>query len=259
MIVATGFAVGVGAYVVTPKRFVARAILNIEADYFQVPLVGDLVTSSHDTSEDRSQRETIIRTALSDDFLDQLGTKFNLFRYPPNSRYHALEREYLLKGIDYFNVGASSYQITMNARTGEGAYQLVDAVVNQIISTLISERQQKLLRARSAILANLDTLKTEMSVAQAPGHGEESGESLEAAEAKLSSLEQRFTSSHPSVVRQRAVVEQLRAESRRKADGNKTYSRDTISASRHTLEDLYDDLLRKYNYLNVVIDMGKIP
>ncbi len=252
-----GTAVGIGLTSVVPKRFASKAVLNIQAAYFQIPLVGDLVSNPSDSLEYKAQRESLLRFALSDGFLEDVGTKFGLFRTDKEDRRHPAERESLLQGIEYFSLGGNSYQISAVGPSAEIAYELTRAVLNQMIATLAAERLGKLTRARTAILSNLETLKTEIAHAgpSQPASVDEASESLEEAQARLHSLEQRFTPQHPSVVEQRHKVELLRS---RVSRGSKSGVSDTpLSASRRTIQDLHDDLAKKFNYLNIVIDMEK--
>jgi hypothetical protein len=263
VMICTALAIGL-AYVV-PKKFVAKTVLNIQSSYFRVPLVGDLVSASNDSTEFKAQRDTLMRYSLNNDFLDQLGDKFHLFQYDHNDRMHVLERDNLLARIEYFGLGEGNYQISLHAETAEDAFAMTQAVLDQIISTLISQRMAKLTQTRTAIEANLESLKHDIAASPPTPTGEarlsDDTESLDSAEAKLSSLEQRFTPQHPLVIEQRRVVERLRGQRHRtkvrsEQDKDQPVS-GGLSGSHRALEDLYDDVLRKFNYLNIVIDMEK--
>jgi len=259
VVLSTGMAIGL-AYSV-PKRYKSKALLSIQAAYFQIPLVGDLVAGANDAQEYKAQREALLRYALNNDFLDKLGEKYQAFKYPLTDPLHTAEREALFKRIDYFSPGANSYQIGVTARTPQAAYEMTQATLDQMISTLVAERQNKLIRTRQAIHANLVSLKEDMQ-AEATGTGtfSDPNETLEVAQAKLARLEQRFTPSHPSVIQQQARVAQLKAQQANPNDraNQPKMGGGSLSGSRRTLQDLYDDLLKKYNYLNIVIDMEKV-
>ena len=256
------FVLAVGVAYLIPRKYTCKAVLNIQATYFQIPLVGDVISNS-DSTEYKAQREFLLRRALSNDFLDQLGKKYVLFKYPIDNKYHPMERDALLKRIEYYAEGSNNYQISVSARTGEDAFNITKAVVDQMIATLISERLAKLTRTRSAINANLNSLKQDMAATPVEkidsGHAStDIPESLLDEESRLNSLELRFTSDHPLVIKQRRKVERLRAETRRVKNKPPENERvGGLSASHRTLEEIYDDLLRKFNYLNIVIDMEK--
>ena len=271
LICTLGVGAGIGGYYLVPKKFKSRAVINIQAAYFQIPLVGDLVGGGSDSVENKAQREALLRQALNNDFLDELGEKYKMFRYSTKDRRHMGERESLFNRIEYFGIGSNSYQISVSARYAELAYKLTEEVINQMIATLISERLNKLNRARVAIQSNIDALKVELAKGaispQKPDHS--ALESLEVEQAKLTELEQKYTSQHPNVVQQRSRVDRLRSKHKTRDFLKNSHidvgklppiDRDnSIAASQRALQDLHDDLFRRYNYLNIVSDMEKSP
>ncbi|MBL7716933.1 MAG: hypothetical protein JNL01_15825 [Bdellovibrionales bacterium] len=263
--VVVGTLAGFGSTYLFEKRYQSRAVLNIPAAYFQVPLVGDLVPAAHDPNEYRSQREALLRVALSNEFLEELGEKFGYFLYPKGDPYRTVEREYLLKRIEYVGIGSNNYMISVGARTAENSYNLTKMVLERMISTLVEERLARLTRARTAIQNNLNQLKMEMSRSglSKAANSNDAPESLEVEEARLMSLQNQYTEQHPNVVRQKQKVERLRAEKasadrkERASAKTKVPGENSISGSHRALLDMHDELLKKLNLLNIVIDMEK--
>src|SRR5580704_11398354 len=58
-----------------PKKYKAHFVLTIYSKYFQSPLIGDFVPGLSESSEMKSQRESLIRQVLTPEYLDALGTK----------------------------------------------------------------------------------------------------------------------------------------------------------------------------------------
>lgn len=263
--IVVGTAAGIGATYLFEKRYQSRAVLNIPAAYFQVPLVGDLIPNSHDPTEYRAQREALLRVALSTAFLEEMGEKFGYFLYPKGDPYRNVEREYLLKRIEYVGIGSNNYMISVGARTAENSYNLTKMVLEQMIKTLVEERLNRLVRARTAIQGNLSQLKMEMSRSglSSAANNNSAPESLEVEEARLMALQSQYTEQHPNVVKQKQKVERLRGEKARRDQKEKASVKDkqpgenSISGSHRALLDMHDELLKKLNFLNIVIDMEK--
>jgi hypothetical protein len=262
VVVCTSLAI-TAAFIV-PPRYKSTATLNIPAAYFQIPLVGDLIASVHEASELRAQRESLLRLALSDDFVDSLAEKNGAYSPGKADRLRAIEREHFRKSLLYFAVGATTYQISANGKSPEQAREITSAVLEKMISTLISERLSKLTRTRIAIESNLQSLR----VALAAG-GEQPNsltvnmlrDELARARADLTMLENRFTPQHPTVLEQRRKVESLGERLSHLSEGGKRRPEGDDSAmatgSKRALQEMYDELVRKFNYLNVVLDMEK--
>lgn len=261
VIVAACVSLAVVAAFVVPKKFKTTAVLNIHASYFQIPLVSEMFSGTSDPSELRSQRESLLRMSLSDEFIDSLAEKHGVYESKPGDRLRVAEREAFLKSIQYFSTGSTSYSISANGRSAEQALEITRAVLDRMTSTLISERLGKLTRTRDAIQANLNDLRITLS----SGGGADAAtlglmhEELGKAEGDLAALESRFTPQHPTVLAQRRKVEGLRA--RLSASGNRKdghQADEAVSAgSRRALQDMSDELVRKLNYLNVVLEMEK--
>src|ERR1700687_3972472 len=68
-----------------PKKYKAHFILTIYSKYFQSPLIGDFIPELSESSEMRSQRESLIRQVLTPDYLDALGKKYGIYASSKNT------------------------------------------------------------------------------------------------------------------------------------------------------------------------------
>src|SRR5438046_464031 len=78
--ITTGTAVSLAMFIAAafrlPKKYKAHFVLTIYSQYFQNPLIRDFVPETvnpFDPSEVKSQRESLIRQALTTEFLDSVG------------------------------------------------------------------------------------------------------------------------------------------------------------------------------------------
>ena len=75
-------AAGAAAYYL-PKKFKSSAVISLQAGYFQNPLVKDLISEVFDQGELNAQRSALLKFALNNTFLDELGEKYGLFQTEP--------------------------------------------------------------------------------------------------------------------------------------------------------------------------------
>src|ERR1700733_13416476 len=77
---------GMAAHVL-PKKYKSHFVLTIYSEYFQSPLIGDFVPGFSESSDMRSQRESLIRQVLTQQYLDYLGNKYGIYgsASPPGS------------------------------------------------------------------------------------------------------------------------------------------------------------------------------
>src|SRR5437660_10411979 len=82
-LIVTGTLISVALFIsaasLLPKKYKAHFVLTIYTKYFQSPLVGDFIPELSESSEIRSQRESLIRQVLTPDYLDSLGERYGIY------------------------------------------------------------------------------------------------------------------------------------------------------------------------------------
>ncbi len=247
------------AYII-PHKYKSKTTLNIQASYFQHPLVSDLLSDVSDPSELNAQRLALLRLALSTEFLDTLGQKYQLFSHAGSNTQHAIDRELFLKKIEYFSVSPTSFQISVVADTALKSYHMAQDILAQMTNTLIEQRYQSLMRARSAILKQTKLLNSTMSNSGALVQRANLDLQLNKMEGSLAALKSRLADTHPQVQALKSRTAALRAQVSHLPDqASETiddYTRVFLNpSSRTSTQEIYDDLLKKLSYLNIVLEM----
>lgn len=127
--------------------------------------------------------------------------------------------------------------------------------------TLIDERYQALARTRNAIELHVRNLGDNIQKITSPVAEMAVQSELEKVEASLAGLLVKFTDSHPEVRKLRQKQTVLQAQ-QPKAIRPEQKPDDPILASAGSLakapaQEVYNDLLKKLNYLGIVLDMEK--
>lgn len=251
-----------------PKSFKSKAVLNIQAGYFQNPLIQDLVSTSQNPAELRAQRSSLLRLALSDSFLDKLGEKYGVFEYPAKHRMRVMERERFLKKIEYFSLNPTTFQISVIGDSPQSAYAMTSEVLAQMKTTLISERYAKLITTRDAIQKHINALEQKLNPATEAKVVQPNQVQLELEQIRqnLDLLLKRYTEKHPDVVklkRRKEILEEgLEQQGISKVDQQPATdlmlnNQPLSKSSEEPAQDLYADLLHKLGYLKIVLDMER--
>ncbi len=243
-----------------PKKYKSTAVLNIHSSYFKSPLVSDLISEITDPSELSAQRQSLLRLALDDQFLDGLGEKYGLFKHSSESELQTVERELLLKRIEYFSLSATSFQISIGASDSYQAYNMTKEVLEQMTFTLIEERYQILVKARDAIQTQVEFLNRALKDSQSGNQTQYLQNELDKINGNINSLRQKFTESHPDLLRLREKAKTLKSRMRgRPAVAALEHDDFTgafaIPSSKQPIQDIYNDLLKKLSHLNIVLQM----
>ena len=281
----SGFVGVLIAWTIAPQ-FRSEAMLTIQASYFQTPLVNDLISDINDPAEQRAQRTALLQLALSEEFLDKLGADYGLISAPAGTKQRAIERELFRKRVDFFPDSATAYQASVVAGDPRIAFEMMSKILGQMMSTLVNQRQQMLIKTRDAIEKQLNTLTPqprERAVVVQSANGTSTlglpleskrmqlEDQLSAVKIEISGLLNSFTEAHPQVraaQRQQAKIEaQLAAmpgsEPVKKSDATEQEQPRDQSSAKNPSREFYDDLIKKFVHLNIVLDTesdaGSVP
>src|SRR5205085_2136634 len=126
---------------------------------FHSPLVSDLISEITDLNEQNAQRVSLLRRALTDDFLNDLAHKYKVFDdFDEESQITAAQRENLLKKIEYFSISPTNFQISATSNNPLDSFEMTKAVLKQIMDTLIEERYKTFVKARDGISSQVQFL-----------------------------------------------------------------------------------------------------
>lgn len=245
-----------------PKKYKSSAVLTIQSAYFRNPLVSDLLTEVTDQSELNAQRQALLRLSLSDRFLDTLGERYGLFESAARDPHRVLERELLLKQIEYFSVSPTSFQISLRAKDPNRVYHMTRDVLYQMTLTLIEQRYRILVKARDAIQVQVEFLSRALTELKEPAQSEFLKQELAKINASIDTLRAKFTEDHPDLVQLKQRAETVKKELS-VAPPPVTIAHDDMSKafltqnSKQPVQDIFNDLLKKLSHLNIVLEMEK--
>lgn len=256
--------IALGIAFLLPKQFKATSTLSIPSSYFRNPLVSDLLPEEHDQSELRAQRESLLRRALDDDFLNTMGSTFGIFTLTDSEVGNALQRKLLLEGIQYFSLNPNTYQISTVSEDRKQAFEMNKAVLSQMTATLTNARMETLLSTQKAIDKHVSelgvSLKT-LSQRSSVKDGEQLRVELSKVRADLDALLMHYTDKHPEVFKlkrkERSLESLLAAVTDQEAKSGVHHGPLLSDAAKEPIQAVYNDLLKKLNYLNIIVDMER--
>lgn len=273
-----------------PKKYKAHFVLTIYSKYFQSPLVGDFIPELSEAGETASQRESLIRQILTPEYLDYLGTKYGIYAaqnihsvspswiqttrdrlkawclehglYQPANPDSLLseERQDLRSRIEIFSLNGTTFSVGFLYSDPNVTLQVTKDLYAQVIQSLLELRMHTLVNIRDAILKQLGSLKLEMTTASPAAIPVPSGpqtvqQELKEVRNQLKVLTAEYTEEHPLVQqlreRERILTDRLVATA---GDRATSEGKPRVSESGEATHDIYSDLMRKFNYLNIAIE-----
>jgi hypothetical protein len=280
-----------------PKRYKASFVLSIHMRYFQNPLTRDFMPEIFDTTEMRAQREALIRQSLTPEFIDSLGTKYGIYgtrtegpvqrflkyiskRYgvyltTKELRTRSDERKGLLENIQVLNLNSDSFQIGFQNSNPDVTYRVIQDIYAHVTQGLLDARRSNLSAIQEAMRKRLDALASklpslESRTPKSAGPKEETvtaeSASPQSAEEELADVRNqlrfmtvRFTDDHPMVrelrARERALLAVARTQRTTPANVDVPLA---IRIPADAAEEIYRELTKKLNYLNISLDSDQI-
>ncbi len=246
------------AFYLLPKHYKVSTTIALQTEYFQLPLVSGFLPETNDPQELRAKREALIRTALNREFISRIGERYPVLK--GNGQSPQSELEQLNKKFEVIPNGPSSFIINFTANDPKVAYQVLQDFLARLQSIMTEERHIGLLNLHDAIREQLEIISFGK-----PGVGSSTIYALrpdlvrsrmESIQTEMENLRKSYSDKHPRISALQEELDQLMqwskpwAESTNRARASEAFTGAKISPESR---ELFDDLLKKYRYLEVVI------
>ena len=261
-------------YKIVPPTYKVSTTISIQTSYFQIPLVRDFLPETYQGPELKAQREGIILQALNFDFLEALHEKYGLIRQKPKKGGEegelepvtTAQLELLSKDFEVMGVGPTSFMISYMTHNSTQGYQILLDVIEHVRALLGRERQNKLLKVHAAVQSQLEALafgsSSDMNSIFASRPDLVRSE-IDRLQQEIKALRKTYGEAHPKVTEIRGRLKELMkwqepSSVTSQANFFRTRSRSFANAKVDpSSEQLFQDLLKKYHYLDVVISLDQ--
>lgn len=241
-----------------PKKYKSKAAITIQSGYFNHPLISAFFAGINDTAEMSSQRAALIRSALSDSFLESFERKYFQEHSSSSATPKPFDREHILRRIEYFPSNQTTFQLSVIAPTAESAAAATNEVVTHIATTLWEERHNQLTRVQRALIQQTSLLQQGLNRGPPSQHNDGLESRISLARSKLASLREYLAESHPDVISLKRQLDSWASGASNTAqipDASPSEIDDVFFSpqSRDTTKEIIDGLLGKLAHLNIVL------
>lgn len=286
----------VTAAFVLPKKYKSHFTLTIYAKYFQNPLINDFMPQLNDPGEMRSERQSLIRQSLSPAFLDYLGEKYGIYHpnndtnvsldgnpqwfsslkklaegvglYRPMKRGFetAAAREELLSRVQIFDLNNTTFHVSFVYNDPEVTLQVTRDIYTQVIRTLVETHMTNLVTIRDAIRKRMESLAFNL-ISSTPDprasiRPHVVRDELASVRSQIRALSSQYTDGHPlmkSLRDRERILSRWQAASPDNGFVPSSGQENIIveDQSLPTVKDIYGDLMKKLNYLNIALEADR--
>ncbi len=252
--------ISVSSYFYLPRNYKVTTTIALQTQYFQLPLVSSFMPETYDAAELRAKREAIISLALNQKFLIEIAEKYKLIKDPNNSH----DLELLSKKFEVVSNGQGSFMVNFSAKDANLAYQVLQDFLNHLRVVMTEERRSTLLNLHDAIQEQLESIsvgkKGESTNAIYSVRPDLVQRRIERIQQEIITLKNSYSERHPRIAALKEQLVQLSQWNKPMGEvSNAGEKRDVFNGMEvdASSKELFDDLIKKYRYLEVVIYMDQ--
>ena len=252
------------------KKYKSDFEINVYSKYFQNPLISGIIPSVFNVPEMRFTIDSMVKEAISDEFIDELGVEYNLYsnNEDKSERDKARERQFLRDRFRYFSTGGQSYKVTFLHKdpfiAKEIAVKTLDAVKGHFIQSRIKtiEMVKRMMFKRlTSFNATQNVNRKGVDKALASKSPEVLNAELSKINQSISALKKQFKDNHPKVLRLREKRRTIRSWLKEfEESGFKVDLPDsalTLTSNKEISEKISAEFFTKYHNFNIALDIER--
>lgn len=250
-----------------PKKFTSSFEINVYSKYFQNPLISGVIPSLYNLPEMRSAIDSMVKEAISDDFLDQIGREYNLYPQHINEREQARQRQFLRDSFTHYPTGGQSYLVQFSHPDPHVAKEIVEKTLQLVKNHIIDTRIKTIELVKEVMIQKLNAFNASQKIvgpgtdkAMASKSPDVLREELVKVTNSIEAMGKQFRESHPIMKnlkhRQKTIQNWLSEYDLTKYDGKVDLPM-AITHDRVIAEHLSSKFYTKYHDFNIALDIEK--
>lgn len=249
------------------KQFTSTFEINVYSKYFQNPLISGVIPDVYNIPEMRFAIDSMVKEAISDEFIDGLGVKYKLYSDTTDDRERAKERQFLRDRLSYFSTGGQSYQISFSHSDPYIAKEISEKILTQVKDHIVNKRIKTIELVKEVMIKKLNSFNASQKFTQ---KGSEKAlaskspdvlkEELVKVNTSLEALSKQYSQTHPIMKnlkqRQKTITSWLQEFDLSKVDNNVDLP---IGMTHDKLisEQLSSKFYAKYHDFNIALEIEK--
>ncbi len=145
------------------KQYVSTFEINVYSKYFQSPLIAGIIPDTFNIPEMRFAIDSMVKEAISDDVVDQIGRRYQFYSETKDEREIARQRQQLRDRFSYFSTGGQSYQISFSSSDPYIAKKVAEDVLKIVNTHIISKRINTIELVKEVMINKLNSFNASQS------------------------------------------------------------------------------------------------
>jgi capsular polysaccharide biosynthesis protein len=191
---------------VLKKKYKSEFEINVYSKYFKNALISDIIPGVYQIPEMRFTIDSMVKEAISDDYIDQLAMDYNIYKIDTDEVSLAKNRQFLKDRFSLFSTGGQSYKVSFSDSDPYVAKKIADETLERVKMQFINSRIQTIEMVKQMMFQRLQALSASQKITN---KGEEKAlaskspdvlmAQLKKIDANLSALSKQYNTSHPKI------------------------------------------------------------
>lgn len=249
------------------KQFTSTFEINVYSKYFQNPLISGVIPDVYNIPEMRFAIDSMVKEAISDEFVDEIGVKYKIYSGTKDDRQVAKERQMLRDRFAYFSTGGQSYQISFSSSDPYIAKEITERTLEQVKNHIIGKRINTIELVKEVMIRKLNSFNASQKFTQ---KGSEKAlaskspdvlkEELVKVNTSIAALSKQYSANHPIMLnlkqRQKTITSWLQEFDMSK-DNSAVDLPMSMTHDKVVSEQLSSKFYAKYHDFNIALEIEK--
>lgn len=266
MAISLGFSIQLTNWI--EKKYKSQFEINVYSKYFQNPLISAIIPGVYNIPEMRFTIDSMVKEAISDDYIDQIAEDFNFYKLDGSEADLARNRQLLRDRFSYYSTSGQSYQVSFTYNDPYVAKKIANTTLDRVkghfidsrIETIEMVKQMMLKRLKALSASQRITKKSSSENALASKSPEVLSAELDKIDSDIAALSKQFNQAHPKIKGLQAKRKTIKSWLEEYKSGN--YQGDDVAALAMPTDKLVNEQLTskfytKYHDFNMALDIEK--
>jgi len=254
-----------------PKSYRSDFEINVYSKYFKNAIISEVIPGMNSIVEMTQTIDSMIKEVMNDEYIDELGMKYNIYSKTGDDYSRALERRRLREQFHMYSTGGQSYKITFSHSNPKITYDISKEVLAKVRNHFIDSRIEMIEYAKKSILKKLESINLTKQItddevasnALASKNPNVLRSELEKIEQNISALKKQFNINHPRIIKLQERKETIENWLLEFNNGSDAESRDfseaplLMAGASEVANNITSKLYIKYNDVNIALDIEK--
>lgn len=249
------------------KQYTSTFEINVYSKYFQNPLISEVIPDVYNIPEMRFAIDSMVKEAMSDQFIDSIGRDFNIYSITEDERQLSKERQLLRDRFSSFSTGGQSYQISFSYKDPYIAKSIAEKTLANIKGHIIDKRIKTIEMIKEIMVKRLNSFSATQKLNQKGGEKVLASKSPEALrdelqkiDNNLSALSKQYSANHPvmlNLLERKETVSSWLKEFNFKSDKDNIDITFGMTPDKIVNEQLSSKFYTKYHDFNIALDIER--